>query len=142
MNGYLRPIAPSKFDNFSGNTMRRQKVKNKTPDDFDRFAVEMVLDEDGDYLAQFAELPNVSAFGQTPDEALVELKTAWELMKECYREDGESIPTANAIQGAQTDEITSSVHLAQGAGQDESPVSARLSSPLKKARCISTRSRY
>ena len=102
MNGYPRPIAPwaraTKFDNFSGNTTRRQEMKNNTPDDFDGFAVEMFLDEDGDYLAHFAELPTVSAFGQTPDEALVELKVAWELMKECYREDGEPIPTANAIQ--------------------------------------------
>ena len=74
------------------------RSENNTPDDFDGFVVEMFLDEDGDYLAHFAELPNVSAFGQTPAEALVELKAAWELMKECYREDGEPIPKANAIQ--------------------------------------------
>ena len=74
--------------------MRRQEVKNNTPADFDGFAVEMFLDEDGDYLAHFAELPNISAFGQTPGEALTELKVAWELMKECYREDGEPIPKA------------------------------------------------
>lgn len=49
-------------------------MKNNIPDDFDGFAVEMSLDEDGDYLAHFAELPNVSAFGQTPDGALAELK--------------------------------------------------------------------
>ena len=57
----------------------------------------MFLDEGGDYLAHFAELPNISAFGQTPDEALVELKAAWELMEECYRKDGEPIPKANEI---------------------------------------------
>ena len=67
-------------------------MKNNTHDDFDGFTVEMFLDEDGDYLAHFVELPNVSAFGKTPDEALVELKVAWELMKECYREDGVSVP--------------------------------------------------
>lgn len=72
-------------------------MKNNAPDDFDGFAVEMFLDEDGDYLAHFVELPNVSAFGQTPDEALVELKAAWELMKECHREDGEPIPKANEV---------------------------------------------
>ncbi len=70
-------------------------MKNNNQDDFDGFTVKMFLDEDGDYLAHFVELPNVSAFGQTPDEALVELKAAWELMKECYREDGVSIPKAN-----------------------------------------------
>ena len=35
-----------------------------------------------------------SAFGATPIEALNELKTAWELMKECYQMDGELIPKA------------------------------------------------
>ena len=70
-------------------------MKNINQDDFDGFTVKMFLDEDGDYLAHFVELPNVSAFGQTPHEALVELKAAWELMKACYREDGASVPKAN-----------------------------------------------
>lgn len=61
-------------------------------DDFDGFMVNVFYDEDGDYLAHLVELPNVSAFGPTPAEALVELKTAWELMKECYEMDGEPIP--------------------------------------------------
>ena len=61
-------------------------------DIFDGFAVNVFFDEDGDYLAHPVELPNVSAFGSTPAEALNELKTAWELMKECYQEDGEPIP--------------------------------------------------
>ena len=72
-------------------------MKNNTQDDFDGFTVEMFPDEDGDYLVYFAELPNVSAFGPTPGEALVELKAAWELMKECYREDGDPIPKPNRI---------------------------------------------
>ena len=62
-------------------------------DIFDGFMVNMFFDEDGDYLAHLVELPNVSAFGPTPAEALRELKTAWELMKECYEEDGEIAPT-------------------------------------------------
>ena len=61
-------------------------------DDFDGFMVNVFFDEDGDYLAHLVELPNVSAFGPTPAEALAELKTAWELMKECYQMDGEPIP--------------------------------------------------
>jgi predicted RNase H-like HicB family nuclease len=72
----------------------RQKMKKHSHDDFNGFTVNMFLDEDGDYLAHFVELPNVSAFGQTPAAALVELKAAWELMKECYDEDGEPIPQA------------------------------------------------
>ena len=63
-------------------------------DIFDGFMVNIFLDEDGDYLAHLIELPNVSAFGPTPTEALRELKTAWELMKECYQEDSEPIPKA------------------------------------------------
>lgn len=61
-------------------------------DIFDGFMVNIFLDENGDYLAHLVEFPNVSAFGPTPAEALAELKTAWELMKECYQMDGESIP--------------------------------------------------
>ena len=67
---------------------------NKNHDDFDGFAINIFLDEDGDYLAYLVELPNVSAFGSTPTEALVELKEAWGLMKECYRSDGVSVPKA------------------------------------------------
>ena len=45
------------------------------------------------------KLPNVSAFGPTPTEALVELKEAWELMKECYHEDGVPVPKAPSREG-------------------------------------------
>ena len=61
-------------------------------DIFDGFTVNLFFDEDSDYLAHLVELPNVSAFGPTPAEALEELKTAWESMKECYQMDGEPIP--------------------------------------------------
>ena len=74
-------------------------MTNKNHDDFDGFTVNIFLDEDGDYLAHLAELPNVSAFGPTPTEALAELKTAWELMKECYRADQEPIPKAPSREG-------------------------------------------
>ncbi len=72
---------------------------NKNHDDFDGFAVNIFLDEDGDYLAHLVELPNVSAFGPTPTEALIELKEAWELMKECYHEDGVPVPKAPSREG-------------------------------------------
>jgi predicted HicB family RNase H-like nuclease len=45
-------------------------------------------------LAHFVELPNVSAFGATPEEALHELEIAWNLMKEDYAADHEEIPIA------------------------------------------------
>ena len=68
-------------------------------DEFDGFMVNVFFDEDGDYLAHLVELPNVSAFGATPAEALNELKTAWKLMKECYYEDGEPIPKSPSRNG-------------------------------------------
>ena len=52
----------------------------KNQDIFDGFTVNLFFDEDGDYLAHFVELPNVSAFGPTRAKALIELKAAWELM--------------------------------------------------------------
>lgn len=60
---------------------------------FDGFSITLYQDEDGDWLAHFIEMPNVSAFSDTPDQALFELKEAWEGIKESYRENGEKIPT-------------------------------------------------
>ena len=60
--------------------------------EFDGFAVNIFLDEDSDWMAHFVELPNVSAFGSTPEEALCELHHAWEAMKESYRKHNEMIP--------------------------------------------------
>ena len=74
-------------------------MKKNNHDDFDGFMVNVFFDEDGDYLAHLVELPNVSAFGPTPAEALAELKTAWDLMKECYQMDGEPIPKAPSRNG-------------------------------------------
>ena len=74
-------------------------MKKNNHDDFDGFMVNVFFDEDGDYLAHLVELPNVSAFGPTPAKALKELKTAWELMKECYQMDGEPIPKAPSRNG-------------------------------------------
>ena len=63
-------------------------------DVFDGFAVNVFLDEDGDYLAHFVEMPNVSAFANTPEDALRELAVAWQCVKESYREHNEPIPQA------------------------------------------------
>ena len=68
---------------------------NKTTnDDFDGFAVNVFLDEDGDYLAHFVEMTNVSAFADTPATAMKELKIAWEGVKESYQKHNEPIPVA------------------------------------------------
>lgn len=62
--------------------------------EFGGFSIHLLQDEDGDFVAHFVELPNVSASGSTAKEALSELKEAWEAMKESYRKHNESIPVA------------------------------------------------
>ena len=71
----------------------------KDYDGFDGFTVNLFLDEDGDYLAHFVEMPNVSAFSDTPENALKELAIAWEGVKESYRKHRESIPQAPSRKG-------------------------------------------
>lgn len=52
---------------------------------FDGFTISLYVDEQGDWLAHFQEMPNISAFGDTPQQALEELKEVWELVKEDYQ---------------------------------------------------------
>ncbi len=52
---------------------------------FDGYGVTLFLDEDGEWLAHFMEMPNISAFGNTPEEALQELEIVWALLKESYK---------------------------------------------------------
>lgn len=49
-------------------------------------------DEDGGYIANCPEFPGLSAFGESPDEAIAEAQVALELMVENYRETGQSLP--------------------------------------------------
>ncbi|MGD9153399.1 MAG: toxin-antitoxin system HicB family antitoxin [Gammaproteobacteria bacterium] len=65
-----------------------------TKKEFDGFSVNIYLDEDGDWLAHFVELPSISACGDTAEEALRELKIAWNAAKKSYRKHGEKIPVA------------------------------------------------
>lgn len=70
--------------------MRRIKMS----DQFDGFSIYLAEDEDGDFLAHFIEMPQVSAFANTPEDALHELKLAWEGVKESYYKHGEMVPVA------------------------------------------------
>lgn len=47
---------------------------------------------DNAYLALCAEFPGLSAFGETPEQAISELETAVELAIETYREEGWELP--------------------------------------------------
>lgn len=67
-----------------------------TQDVFDGFSIELFLDDEGEWLAHFVELPNVSAFGNTPEEALHELQESWQGMKESYIKHQEPIPIASS----------------------------------------------
>ncbi len=60
--------------------------------DFDGFVINLYVDEEGDWLAHFQELSNISAFGDSPQEALEELKVTWEMVKEDYQEKQQQIP--------------------------------------------------
>ena len=72
---------------------------NKNHDYFDGFAVNIFLDEDGDYLAHLVELPKVSSFASTPEEALKKLAEAWQCVKESYLQHGKPIPQAPSREG-------------------------------------------
>lgn len=63
-------------------------------EEFDGFSIQLLQDEEGDFVAHFVELPNVSACGATVEEALFELKEAWLAMKASYRKHKEPIPVA------------------------------------------------
>lgn len=70
------------------------KKDRKIANYFDGYTINLVQDKEGDWLAHFVEMPNMSAFGETPPQAIEELRVAWELMKESYKADGEVIPQA------------------------------------------------
>jgi predicted HicB family RNase H-like nuclease len=78
------------------NSFCSMRSKMEKHDQFDGYTVNIFLDDDGEYLAHFVEMPNVSAFGGSPEDALMELATAWEGVKESYQKHGEPIPVAPA----------------------------------------------
>ena len=60
--------------------------------DFDGFRIQLLIDEDGDWIAHLVEMPNISAGGETPEKAIQELRIAWRLVKESYLQHGEAVP--------------------------------------------------
>jgi predicted RNase H-like HicB family nuclease len=58
-----------------------------------RYAIEIFYSEEDDgYIAVVPELPGCSAFGETEEEALEEIKTAMELWLETAKRAGREIP--------------------------------------------------
>src|SRR5688572_1381470 len=65
-----------------------------THTDFDGFSLNIFPDDEGDWIAHLVELPNISAFGGTPDEAIAELKVAWSAYKKSCEKHNDIIPVA------------------------------------------------
>jgi len=58
-----------------------------------KYAIEIFFsDEDEGFIAVVPELPGCSAFGETEEEALGEVKVAIDLWLETAREEGREIP--------------------------------------------------
>lgn len=60
--------------------------------DFEGQSINLALDDDGQWLAYLIDWPSVSAFADTLEDAITELRTAWELVKESYAQAGEPLP--------------------------------------------------
>ncbi|MBF0108283.1 MAG: type II toxin-antitoxin system HicB family antitoxin [Magnetococcales bacterium] len=63
-------------------------------DRFDGYSLETWEDADGDWIARLVEMPTISAFGDSPENAIAELDAAWKLAKESFIANGEQIPVA------------------------------------------------
>jgi antitoxin HicB len=55
-------------------------------------------DEDEGYIVKCPEFPGLSAFGDTPDEAIAEAQIALELMIETYQESGYELPEPRKLE--------------------------------------------
>ncbi|MFZ0931545.1 MAG: type II toxin-antitoxin system HicB family antitoxin [Syntrophobacteraceae bacterium] len=54
-------------------------------------------DEDGGYIARIPELPDISGFGETPEKAVKEARTAAKLALQVIEEDGEPYPVPKKL---------------------------------------------
>ncbi len=54
-------------------------------------------EDDGGYIALSPEFPGLSAFGETPEEAIRESETALELFIEAYYEQSKPLPDPNVL---------------------------------------------
>ncbi len=63
-------------------------MTKRKQDRFDGYTINIYLDDDGDWLAHFVELPEVSAFASSPQDALDELAQAWSGVRQSYEARG------------------------------------------------------
>ena len=69
-------------------------MTKRKQDRFDGYTINIYLDDDGDWLAHFVELPEVSAFALTPEGALDELAQAWSGVRQSHEKRREPVPVA------------------------------------------------
>lgn len=75
-----------------------------------KYAIEIFYsEEDEGYIAIVPELPECSAFGETEEEALKEIKVAIDLWLETAKKDGREIPkpTGNELLRTAVEELSS-----------------------------------
>ncbi len=67
-------------------------------DQIDRYSIHLFADEqDGTFLAVCPEFPGVSAFGDTREEAIAEVRIALELAVETYLDEGWPLPAPEGV---------------------------------------------
>jgi len=66
---------------------------------FDGFTLNLYFDGEH-WLVHFAEMPEISAYSATPEIAVRELQTVWEMVKADYLQNGESVPIAPRVRKA------------------------------------------
>ena len=59
----------------------------------DGFTINLYFDGEH-WLAHFVEMPEISAYALSPENALKELQCAWDMVKADYVESGETVPVA------------------------------------------------
>ena len=68
------------------------------------------------FCRTFVELPNISAFANTPEQALAEPDSAWRLVKRGFAEDGEPVPVLENYSGQFNMRIDKCTGRCRGAG--------------------------
>lgn len=71
---------------------RREASIDHGQEDFEGQSINLALGGDGRWLAYLIDRPDVSAFADTPEAAVTELRAAWALAKETYAKAGEPLP--------------------------------------------------
>ena len=72
-------------------------MRNKN---IDGFSIAFLQDEDGEWVAYFEELPEISAIGANQEEACMELSNAWVAVKASLSKHNKPIPVANLQRSA------------------------------------------